>query len=152
MTKRNVKTIAAKSPLTKSLEDILRSAVAYKGLQEEAAKIDSQLKELKSELSQYVEENGVVLPNRSKLVTDNFAGRAITLKMEARNSTQYVVNAGDILKKSLSKELKEKVFETIEVMREDVIELLVGSGEIPIETVEKITSVSTSYAFKITVK
>jgi hypothetical protein len=151
-TPRKTKPSTLPKPQALSSEDACRSAVAYKALQEESKNLSAELGTVKEQLTKFIEANGSSIPNGSIVFESDYAGNKVTLKLEARNSTKHVVDIIDKLKKKLSPEHCKRVIEKVEVLREDVLENLISTGQIKAEVLEGLIEVVQTRAFKVTIK
>lgn len=138
-------------------DDIGVKAVAYLAVKQQEKDAKKTIDKLRVDLEGYLVANGVVDDKGNKLVVVKHAGVSVQLKHELRTS---VIQNGDALitlKKLLKKKnlttdkiIETRVIETMEVIRQDVLEVMVNDGLISESDVAKMFSKAETKAFKVT--
>ena len=129
-------------------EVVALKGIAYVSAKADVKELDSKMKEYRKILEPYAEKNNTVQPSGSTLTVVQHADLDVMLKRTLRTSNILIPEALEMLKKNGF----EKCVETVEVVREDVIELLFKSGEMTEEFVRSIYTSVPSFSFSVELK
>lgn len=124
-------------------------ALAYLQAKERIKELNKTIADLRQDLEAHLEANKTLTPEGHEIATVTHAGVDIRLMHTARNSTYLQPDALETVKASLPQKQVDRMVETIEVLREDALEVLVENGEIPSEVTSQIFGVDTVYAFSV---
>ncbi len=143
-----VKKLSKKSIEGLSNEDIALRGIEYYNKKEAIKELESQCKECRKPLEEYVDLEGKVLTNGSKLVVVSHADVDVHIKKTLRNGKQLLPEAIDVLRK---KGFKECIENTL-IVREDVVERLYLEGKISDAVLSEIYQAKPTYAFSVDIK
>lgn len=143
-TVKNLKT-AIKHDLT---EVIALKSIEYANKKETIRELEAQCKECRKPLESYIDNDGRVLGNGSKLAVIPYVDVDVHLKKTLRTGKQLTPDAISIL---LENGLEECI-ENVPTVREEVVEKLYLDGKITPELLQKIYTEKHSYAFSVDIK
>lgn len=110
--------------------------------------IEAEIKELRTPLEAYLKENGKELPNGSRLAVVTHADKDVHLKQTLRVSKVLLPEAIDVLKANKL----DACIESVEVIREDVLEQMYNMGQIKDDILTKVYKEKPTYAFSVELK
>ena len=110
--------------------------------------LEAQCKEIRKPLEDAVLLSGHTTDKGSKILVIPHADKEVHLKETLRVGVTLLPEAIDVLKKNGL----DECIESIEVVREDVLERLHSSGKVSDEILKQVYAEKTSYAFSVDVK
>ena len=131
------------------LTDIGVKAASYVGKKKQEKLIQGEIKDLKGALEKYLGNNYKEDTKGHHIATVSHLGMTIDLIHQKRVSSVCVPNAIAILKKNVPKEVFNRCVETVEILREDVIEVLHSTGVIDSTLLAKLYEPKESYSFLV---
>lgn len=131
-----------------SNEEIALHGIEYANKKDAIKELESQCKECRKPLEAYVDSEGRVLPNGSKLAVLTHADVDIHLKKTLRVNKLLLPEAIDVLRENGL----DECIEEIPTVREDVIERLYLEGKISDELLKTIYQSKSTYAFSVEIK
>lgn len=139
----------------KTKEEMVLQAAAYLKLQEKINALKASAEQIKETLKEYVHQYGDQTDAGHKIVDLPARGKIIRLKNTLRVSSTLAEGAIDTLKEAIAEgklavEGHEHVVESVEIIREDVLELLIENEEISPELAASLYHTKENYAFGAT--
>lgn len=128
-------------------EELPLYAVKYDANKKAIKDIEAENKKIRVPLEEYAKSNGVKQESGSIVAELTHADKTILLKETLRTSQVLTAEALDIIKK----EKLTECIETVEIIREDILEQMILNEQVPVETVKKIYALKESYAFSVDV-
>ena len=144
----NPKKLGTKSLAEFSNEEIALHGIEYVNKKDAIKELESQCKECRKPLEAYIDSEGRVLANGSKLAVLTHADVDIHLKKTLRVSKLLLPEAIDVLRENGLDECIEEV----PTVREDIIERLYLEGKISDEVLRTIYKDKSTYAFSVEIK
>lgn len=143
------KTIKSK----KSYSELSNEVIALKGIEyvnkkETIKELESQCKECRKPLEEYVNSEGKTQPSGSLIAVVPHADVDVYLKKTLRVSRVMLPEAIDVLKENGLSEC----IENVQVIREDVLESMYNAGKVSDEVLKSLYSEKKSYAFSVEIK
>lgn len=131
-------------------EELYKKAISFVNANEEIKRLKKVADPLKEELKESA-DYGVVDGKGNKVLeiegsVDGSKGRVI-LTNTLRVSATLKPNALEAVKAKCSKKVQEQLIETIEVVRDDVLQRMIETGEIDNDLAKELYTTSDSYAF-----
>ena len=139
--------ISQKNPQV-SQEELPLYALKYDANKKVIKDIEAENKKTRIPLEEYAKKFGLVQESGSIVAELTHADKTILLKETIRASKVLTAQAADILKAGKFTDC----FETIEIIREDILEQMILNEQIPIEDVQRIYELKTSYAFSVDIE
>ncbi len=139
-------------PVIQKTNDIGVKAVAYVAAKGQEKEVKKTIETLRVDLEQYLKDKGVKNDKGHSLVVVSHAGINVELKHESRTGVSQNGDALITLKRLLKKKgiSAAKVIETVEVIRQDVLEVMVNDGQITDSELATMFTKTSSVAFKVT--
>lgn len=132
----------------RSNEEIVLLGISYAQKKETIKELETQCKEYRKPLEDYVDVEGRVLESGSKLAVITHADVDVHLKKTLRMGKQLLPEAIDVLRENGL----DECIEEIPTVREDVVERLYNEGRISDELLLKIFQNKSTYAFSVELK
>lgn len=129
-------------------EDLALVGIEYVNKKDAIKELERQCKECRKPLETYLDSNGEVLKNGSKLAVLPYADVDVLLKATLRVGKALQPEAVDVL---YANGLDECV-ENIPTVREDVVERLYLEGRISDDLLKQIYKEKSTYAFSVALK
>lgn len=138
-----------KQQVTMEQDDIAAKGMDYYLHKQEIKKHETEIKRLRTSLEEYLKNNNQVLPSGTQVAQLPFADKNVILKNTYRLGASLVAEAIDIAKTIAG---LEDCVETVEILREDILESKVIDGTIDEEVLKRFYETKESYAFSVDVK
>lgn len=129
-------------------EELALMAIGFVKNKEFIKNFETQNKEYRAPIEEYAIANGKKLPTGSTLTVLSHADVDIHLKRTLKVSQVLLPEASDIIKENHL----EDCIETVEVIREDVLERLYDAGKISPEVLQRLYAPKESWAFSVELK
>lgn len=130
---------------TASAQDVALLGVNYIALKQEQKRLDDEAKAIRPVLENYLEQN----------LSEDSKGHQFAVVMHADKEVilQKTLRVGSVLRAEALDVLKElnlhECIETVEVVREDVVEQLHAQGKITDKQLSRIFAMKKNYAFSV---
>lgn len=124
-------------------------ALAYLAVKQKIKNLVVDEKGYRVDLEAHLVENNTEIAKGHLVTIVEHAGHKVELKHELRNSSSEKADALNIAKRIFSKDVLDRVTETITILRSDVIEMLHADGTITDEQLIELYEHKKVYAFKV---
>lgn len=128
-----------------SNDEIALGGLSYLSKKESIKTLTSEMETIRKPLEEYVGKFGSSDEKGNLYVTSPYADKTVVLKKTLRVSSAILPEAIEVLKKHKLTDCLEKVT----IIREDILNQMILSGEIPEKILKKIVTTKESYAFSV---